>query len=97
MQYWMRSPACVFRLFVGVHSMGVFRPQHAEAAGCKFLVGTYTSKPATEHPKRTFSAARPICRSQRRAASVVASVALRERKALWSQSCGLCVFVLVWV
>lgn len=45
----------------------------------------------------TFSAARPIWRSQVRATSVVASVALRERKALWSQSCRVlgCVYVYV--
>lgn len=40
---------------------------------------THTFKP-------TWSAALPICRSQRAAASVLLSVALRERKALCSQS-----------
>jgi hypothetical protein len=39
-------------------------------------------------------AARPICRSQRAATSVVASVALRERKVLCSQSFE-CVWLLV--
>ena len=37
----------------------------------------------------TLIAARPICVSQRAATSVVASVALRERKVLCSQSCRL--------